>query len=241
MHRLSYRTLGPGLSPRRTELVIPGWAGQPEPRAEGRNEQPWHCTPFSDAAKYGFEVFYPYQAEMRVRTRRGRLIIDADFGPAPNPGATWPPVINQGDIFFILHLLLDLKTEPGLAFRTEPHARFYTDRTGTVPVAVPGLIRASWWPLPLSPVFKSPPEGATHVFRKDDPILQVIVVPADPEIALEPMSEEEAAERELQERRILLNRDRLAERSAWTSKFGIQFDGTYRHMARAARAEPRPR
>ena len=53
------------------------------------------------------------------------------------------------------------------------------------------------------------------------------------------MDEEEAAERELQARRIRDSRDTLAEGTRWVSSTNTEFDGTYRHMLRAAKARDR--
>jgi hypothetical protein len=75
------------------------------------------------------------------------------------------------------------------------------------------------------------------VFREGEPFLQAIVIPADPDLTLEQMSEEEAAERELQSRRIRDNRDALSENSRWLSASNTVFDGTYRHMLRVAKAQ----
>ncbi len=49
--------------------------------------------------------------------------------------------------------------------RTEPHPRFYTDTTDTVPIAVPALLRTEWWLTISFVVFKSPGVGRTHIFR----------------------------------------------------------------------------
>ena len=68
----------------------------------------------------------------------------------------------------------------GMAIRTEPHPRFYTDRTDTVPIAVPALIR-NWWPMMFFTVFKAPAEGRTHVFRRNEPFAQIIVIPVPPQ------------------------------------------------------------
>ena len=48
---------------------------------------------------------------------------------------------------------------------------------------------------------------------------------------------EELAERELQGRRIHASRDRLSEGSRWVSRTETVFDGTYRFMLRAAKAQ----
>ena len=69
------------------------------------------------------------------------------MGPAaPDGSLQWPPFRNFGDHFYTYQILLDLKVEKGMAIRTEPHPRFYTDRTDTVPIAVPALVR-NWWPM----------------------------------------------------------------------------------------------
>ena len=122
--------------------------------------------------------------------------------------------------------------------RTEPHPRFYTDPTNTTPLAVPAMIRTEWWPMILFVIFKAPPKGVTHVFRQGEPFMQMIVIPSDPEIELEPMGEEESAERELQSRRIRDSRPVLSQNTTWLSSTNTVFDGTYRHMLRAAKARP---
>ena len=231
-----YRSVGPGLPPRRTEVPVPGWAGEPVPRADGKHEQVWHCAPFSEGAKYGLEVLYPFDAELRVRTEDGRVKLDADWGPDPRNGLEWPPFRSFGERFYSYQIVLDLKVPAGWAVRTEPHPRYYADLTDSTPLAVPALLRTSWWPMILFVIFKSPPPGATHVFRKGEPFLQAIVIPSESDLTLEPMGEEEAAERELQSRRIRDNRDALSENSRWLSSTNTVFDGTYRHMLRVAKA-----
>ena len=54
---------------------------------------------------------------------------------------------------------------------------------------------------------------------------------------LVPMTMEEAAEREMRGRRIHASRDTLAKDSTWTSATDTVFDGTYRHILRAAKAK----
>ena len=65
--------------------------------------------------------------------------------------------------------------------RTEPHPRFYADTTDTVPVAVPALLRTEWWPMISFMVFKAPPEGCVHIFRPGEPMMQILILPADPD------------------------------------------------------------
>ena len=235
MKTVTYRPVGPALPPRQTLLPVPGWAGEAEPRATGSAEHPWQCTPFSESARYGVEVFFPFQSEMRVTKRGGELAVE----PHAHADPALPPIVPAGGRFYLFPITLDLKPPPGWAMRTEPHPRFYTDQTGEVPIAIPGLIRAAWWPSASTIVFKAPDEGCSHVFRPGEPFVQVIIIPEEPDLDLAPMGAEEAAERELQARRIEDSRDQLAEKSSWISSSNIAFDGVYRHMLRAANARHR--
>jgi hypothetical protein len=220
-------------------MEMPGWAGQPAPRADGSHEHPWHCAPFTEGAQYGIELFYPYANELHVRRQQGGLVFDGDFGPAPDSDLQWPPFRSFGEDFYTYQLLLDLKVEGEWAVRTEPHPRFYTDKTGTVPIAVPALLRTEWWPMIAFVVFKSPAEGQTHSFRPGEPMLQILLLPVTADFELVEMDEEEAAEREMRGRRIHASRPTLAEETTWVSDTNTEFDGTYRHLLRAAKARRR--
>lgn len=239
MREVKIRYSEPGLAPRRTKMEIPGWAGDRSPRADNSTEQVWHCAPFSEGAQYGIEIFYPYKNELRVTTESGKLRLDGDFGPAPETGVMWPPFRNFGDRFFTYQLLLDLYPGEGWAVRTEPHPRFYTDMTGTCPIAVPALVR-NWWPMLFFMVFKSPAEGQTHIFRPGEPMAQILIIPETAEFELVEMSEEEQAERELRSVRIQNARTTLLADTRWASSTHTVFDGTYRHMLRAAKAKTNP-
>jgi hypothetical protein len=234
--QVKYRLFEPRLRPRRTKLEVPGWAGQREPRKDGSHEYAWHCVPFSESARYGIELFYPFDNELHVTTQKGHLVFEGDFGPDPGTGIQWPPFRDFGDQFYTYQLLLDLKVEEGLAIRVETHPRFYTDQTDEVPVAVPALLR-NWWPMINFMVFKSPAEGRTHIFRPNEPFAQVLVIPAESEFELVEMDEEEAAERELQSRRIHASRQTLSAHTRWVSASRTVFDGTYRFLLSAAQAK----
>jgi hypothetical protein len=236
MHIVKMRFIEPGLQPRRTKMEIPGWSGDREPRADGSMEQVWHCMPFTEGAQYGIEVFYPYPNELKVMTRDGKLMLEGDFGPAPATGVNWPPFRNFGDKYYTYQLLLDINPGEGYAIRTEPHPRFYSDTTDTVPIAVPALVR-NWWPMLYFMVFKSPREGGTHIFRPGEPMMQIIVVPEEANYELGDMTLDEQAERELRSRRIYAARETLAGDTHWHSRSRTVFDGTYRHMLRAAKAK----
>jgi hypothetical protein len=233
---MKYRLHGNRTPPRPIKLAVPGWAGEQQPRADGSHEQPWHCLPYTESARYGVELLYPFEPELRVTQYRGRVRLTADWGEPVDDDMMWPPFRPFGEDYYSYQLSLDLAVPPGWAVRTEPHPRYYTDPTNTTPLAVPALIRSEWWPMMYFAIFKAPPKGATHIFRKGEPFMSLIALPADPELDLQAMPEEEAAERELRSRRLSVSRDSLAQGTRWLSTTNTVFDGTYRQMARAARA-----
>jgi hypothetical protein len=234
MTSIKYRSLHPNLHPRRTKVEVPGWAGKAEPRADGSHEYPWHCIPFSEAARAGIELLFPHEEKLRVSMRNGELVFDG-IAEDEESGLRCPPFRSFGKEYYTYQILIDLKVEDGLAIKTETHPRFYTDRTGTVPVAVPALLR-HWWPMIYFVVFKSPAEGQTHIFRPGEPFIQITVVEADDKIEIVEMPAEEAAERELQSQRIYASRNTLGADSQWTSATDTVFDATYRRLHGAARA-----
>jgi len=239
MQDIKFRLVNPGLRPRRTKLEMPGWAGQPAPRADGSHEYAWHCAPFTEGAQYGIEIFYPYECELRVSRKNGQLSFEGDFGPCPDAELQWPPFRSFGRDYYTYQLLLDLKVDKGWAIRTEPHPRFYTDTTGTAPIAIPALLRTEWWPMISFVVFKAPTEGHVHIFRPGEPMLQILVLPVSCDFALSPMNDEEAAEREMRGRKIHASRPTLGADSTWTSDTNTVFDGTYRYLLRAAKGRDR--
>ena len=124
--------------------------------------------------------------------------------------------------------------------RTEPHPRFYTDTSDTVPIAVPALLRTEWWPMIAFVVFKSPSEGRTHIFRSGEPMLQILILPVAADFALRAnRTQRERRRREMRGRRIHASRATLAADSTWTSRTDTVFDGTYRYLLRAAKAKER--
>jgi hypothetical protein len=236
MATVKYRSIDPNQHPRRTRLEVPGWAGESEPRADGSHEYPWHCIPFSEAARSGIEVPYPHGDELRVSVRDGTFRFDGDFGP---DDARRPPFRSFGKEYYTYQILLDLKVEEGLAVKVETHPRFYADTTGTVPIAVPAVVR-HWWPMINFVVFKAPAEGQTHIFRPGEPFIQFTIVQPDEKLELVAMTDEEAAERELQSRRIHASRGTLSADTEWLSSTDTVFDGTYRRIFGAAKSS-RPR
>ena len=135
--------------------------------------------PFNEGAQYGIELFYPFDNELHVTKRDGRVVLDGDFGPDPMTGIEWPPFRPFGEDYYTYQLLLDLKVADDMAVRTEPHPRFYTSADDDVPIAVPALLRTSWWPMISFVVFKAPPAGHTHIFRPGEPFMQILFLPAE--------------------------------------------------------------
>jgi len=235
MATVKYRAGHPGMKPRRTRLEVPGWAGAPEPRADGSHEYPWHCVPFCEAVRGGIELCFPHDHSVHVATKDGEIYFEEVFPAPPGPEAEPLPFRRFGAEYYTYQTLIDLKVDAGHAMKAETHPRFYTDRTGTVPIAVPALIRP-WWPMIYFVVFKAPAEGQTHVFRPGEPFIQFTCVEADEKTELMEMAEDEAAERELQSRRLYASRQSLSADSQWTSATRTVFDGTYRRLAGAAKA-----
>jgi hypothetical protein len=64
-----------------------------------------------------------------------------------------------------------------------------------------------------------------------------LILPVTSDFILTPMDVEEAAEREMRGRRIHASRETLAVDSTWVSNTDTVFDGTYRHLLRAAKAK----
>ncbi|WP_262311997.1 hypothetical protein [Acidiphilium sp. AL] len=238
---VKYRLFEPRLAPRRTKLEVPGWAGEPQPRRDGSREQAWHCMPFVEGAQYGMELIYPYDNELHVSKRGGRIVLEGDFGPDPATGIQWPPFRSFGENYYTYQLLLDLDADEDIAVRTEPHPRFYTSDADDVPIAVPALLHTSWWPMISFVVFKAPPEGRTHIFRPGEPFMQLLFLPGSCDFELAPMAEDEAAERELRGRRIHASRETLGRDSRWLSSTNTVFDATYRRLLRAAREKAKKR
>ena len=143
----------------------------------------------------------------------------------------WPPFRSFGQDYYSCQFLLDLKVEKDWAVRTEPHPRFYTDPTDTVPIAVPALLRTEWWPMISFVIFKAPAEGRSHIFRPGEPMLQIVILPITADFTLVAMDEEEAAERELRGRRIHASRPTLA------AEFDLDLEhqhGVRRHLSPSA-------
>lgn len=110
---VKYRLHGDRPGPAPIRITVPGWAGARQPRADGSLEQPWHCIPFSESARYGLELVYPFDDELRVSKVNGHVKLEADWGPPPPDGLPWPPFRPFGPDYYSYQLSLDLAVPMG--------------------------------------------------------------------------------------------------------------------------------
>jgi hypothetical protein len=230
---LRWRTGYGAPPPRRIRLEIPGWAGHATPMRDGATVEPWHCRPFAEGATYGLELVYPYRNECRVRNDggavrfEGGLAEEMEAAGLPHPFGVFAPG------HYGMATALDLLPPQGYALRLGPHPRFFTDTTGEVPLALPGHLQR-FWPRQFFAVFRAPPPGAVHVFRPGEPYAQLLLVPVDETVRVEPMEPAEAADRARQDRQVTLFAYFLAGR-LWQSDAGTWFDDKYKRLLRIFR------
>jgi Flp pilus assembly protein TadD len=233
--QIKYSTSGKALPPRPIRLQLPGWAGSPDLKMDdGSEPQPWHCPPFVDGATDGLELVNHYDTECHVYHENGDLKIDWDYAREPGGvlGAdefgVFAPLPAK---FYFFASLVDLQAPPGYVLCIQPHPRFYTDDTGTVPAAVVGHVQTEWWPKKLFVVFKAPKPGERHVFRKGEPYVQLTCVPQRRAYQAVPMPADENAFRRDQELRIVRAKSFIA-RDVWQNPGGSEFNDHYRTLAR---------
>ncbi len=127
--------------------------------------------PFVQASSYGLELLYPYDAECRVVGTGGTIKFDWDY--SREPGVTggefraFSPV--EASKFYLINTRLDLEPPPGYVIRTEPHPRYFTDDTGTVPLAMIGHLQNEWYPRLLFIVFRRRRRASAMFFGKANP------------------------------------------------------------------------
>jgi len=233
---LRYRTVVNGIPPRPIKLSVPGWAGESRAHGNGARPMPWHCQPFVDGSTYGLELLYPYRTECRVSCDESGIQFEGDFAEelAELQGMA-KPFDRFAPHHYGLASCLDLLPPPGYALRLEPHPRFFTDTTGTVPLAVPGHLQR-YWPRPFFVVFKAPPAGSVHVFRPGEPFAQVLLVRSTVKYRITEMEPETAQERATQDSIIGAFRFLLA-KHIWRADSGNWFDDVYKQLGRRHRTQ----
>jgi len=231
---LKYRTWFKGIPPRPIKLEIPGWAGEDHNHGDGARPQPWHCPPFVDGSTYGLELIYPFQTEIKVTSVPGdceAVVFEGDFSKEPEWAREGPPFQTFAPGHYGFTSSLDLIPPEGFCVRIEPHPRFYTDRTGTVPIPVPGHIQR-FWPKIFFIVFKSPGPGQTHIFRHGEAYGQILLLPKKVSYDVHEMSVEEATTRESRTSSITNSGGKIA-RNAWKDYKGRLFTDVYRQLSTA--------
>lgn len=241
---IKYRSLDGGPPPHPIRLQIPGWSGKDKNHGDGAPAQPWHCPPFVEGSTYGHELLYPYKSSCAVRRIRGKVVFDGDFSKegwmigengdyvtGDQEKKKTPPMMCFADGHYGMSGNFDIEPPEGYVLRTEPHPRFYTDETGTVPCLVPGHIQR-WWSRIFFVVFKAPREGETHIFRHGEPYGQILVVPQKNTSTFVPFSDEERMERENRDRKIGEHGFKIASRK-WTDSSGLSFDDKYKVLSSA--------
>jgi hypothetical protein len=186
--------------PQSIHMANEPWTGAPRKMEDGSELQPWHCLSFAEASTHGLEFTYPYEAECHVIGERGTIRFEWDF--AREPGDT----LSGGEFrafapldaseYYLFNTRVDVLPPPGHVLRTEPHPRFFTDKTGTVPLAMIGHLQNEWFPRMLFVVFRAPRQGQCHIFRKGEPFVQILFVPQRLKYDVVRLSAEEAGRRQ---------------------------------------------
>lgn len=231
-HEVRYRTWYKGLPPQPIKLKIPGWAGDSHGHKDGDKPQPWHCIPFVESSTYGLELIYPYDTEVQIVTKDGKTDFIGDLEKERPEDTTWPPFSMFAPGHYGFTSSVDLIGPPDHSVRIECHPRYFTDTTWQTPCVVPGHIQSEWWPRIFFIVFKAPPEGQKHVFRKGQGYAQLFFVPRKVTYDVMPMTHDEMLYRLNLERKIMDLEDNISDH-AWTDHIGNRFNDKYKVLQRA--------
>jgi hypothetical protein len=197
-----------------------------------------------DASTYGHELVYPYKSECLVKRINGQVVFEGDFSDeewmlsesgeslsGDSPRKKTPPMMSFAPGHYGMSSGLDLEPPEGYVIRTEPHPRFYTDDTGTVPCMLAGHIQR-WWSRIFFVVFKAPREGEIQIFRYGEPYGQLIFVPQKNLATFEQFTEEESKVRETRDKRISDHAKKIANNS-WNDNKMLNFDDKYKVLSSA--------
>ncbi len=238
---IKYRLEGKALPPRPIRVAIGDWGGSAQMKKENGSEpEPWHCPAFVDGCTHGFELLYQYETECHILNVNGRPQFQWSLESEPGPGnadprndftLSNPPPPTE----YLFITSLDIQVPPGYVLRVEPHPRFYRDLTHTAPATHCGHILSEWWPKRIFCVFKVPPPGQKHIFRKGEPYAQVLIIPRD-QYVMTPMTPDEQARRRKLESDIWMSKSLIAKR-VWNSASGVEFNDHYTILARAYERE----
>lgn len=226
---IKYRTWYQGQPPKPIKLQIPGWAGEPNDHTNGDKPQPWHCIPFVEGSTYGLELYYPFDTECHVSIKDGKVCFDGDFTEESLkcPNVPLPPFLSFSPGHFGMTSALDIKVPAEYVLRLEPHPRFYTDETNTVPCCIPGHLQTEWWSKIFFVVFKNPIPNQTIIFRKGEPFGQILIVPKKINYEIQEMTNAEILERSLFDTKIEKYAKNIA-KNDWHDYKGNNFDDKYK-------------
>ena len=231
-----YSNHSKALPPRPIRMAVPSWGGVAEKMEDGAHGQPWHCQPFSEASTYGLELVYPFETECQIVNENGAVRINWEFAREPGvflTGGEFRLFTPQRSAkFYLFNTRMDIQAPAGHVLRTEPHPRYFTDDTGTVPLAMVGHLQTQWYPRMLFVVFRAPRPGQRHVFRHGEPFAQVLFVPDSITYNLRPMGHEEEARRRKLEHDIEFSKQEIADKW-WVNSDGNRNNNHYKVLARA--------
>ena len=235
-HTIKYSTASRALPPQRIKLQVPGWGGDvTQKMVDGSVVQPWHCQPFVDGSTYGLELVYQHEQECHIINDGGAVRIEWDFYKEPGDVTggefvTFFP--KESPKQYLFSTRIDIVAPPDHVARVEPHPRFFTDTTGTVPVAIIANVQTEWWSKWFFVVFKVPPPGQRHIFRKGEPFAQVIFVPRRVSYEILPMTDAENTIRRLAAHRVEGARNEIAS-NFWLNSAGAEQSNYYKVLSAA--------
>ena len=226
---VKYRKWYEGFAPRSIKLQIPGWSGEQNQHVSGDKPQPWHCIPFVEASTYGLELLYAFNTECHVKLIDGKINFIGDFSNENEniPKNLLPPFSIFAPGHFGTTSCLDIEVPEGYIVRVEPHPCYYTDETNTVPLAIPGHLNTSMWPKIFFIVFKNPLPGQTLIFKKGDPIAQILILPRKISYDIMEMTQQEKERRNFTEESIEKCHKKFVTND-WFDYLGHNFDDKYK-------------
>lgn len=232
--QVKFKTYNKALPPRPIRVEVPGWSGNPQKMVDGSEPEPWHCLPFVEGATYGLELLYPYETECHVINDGDSIRFEWDYSKEPGGELTGGEFVTffpkPASKFYLFNTSLDIQAPAGHVVATHPHPRFFTDVTGTAPVALTGHVQTEWWPKKFFVVFKSPPPGQRHIFRHNEPYAALRILPQRERYDLAEMTDAEAAERRELEQDVLSASQEIAT-NVWRNPFGYAFNNHYKILA----------
>jgi len=221
-------------------MKVGDWAGPPQKMVDGSEPQPWHCLPFTEGSTYGLELVYPYETECQVVGENGTIHFNWDFAREPGQALGGGEFVafapREASKYYFFNTGLDIQPPPGHVTRTEPHPRYFTDDSETVPLAMIGHLQGEWYSRRVFVVFRGPRQGQRHIFRKGEPYAQLLFVPQKVNYSTVPLSAEEDSLRRKLEAGVGTTKALIAD-NIWHNKAGVPFNNHYKILARAFAAD----